>query len=235
MSPGRRVAAPALAGLIALALAGCGSERVTVPVASDAGPPAPSSAVGAVERLEWAYANRSFDAYHDLFTSDFVFRFAPLDPAGAPYAGAWARQDELDFAVHLMVSGTDSAEAASALRIGDHLPPVDLPDTTGGRDPRWHRIVSDDLQMIVTLHDGGYAVAGREVFHLVRGDSAAVPRDPGATADSMRWYIVGWDDTIDYASAWRGARPAATQPGAALTWGWLKSRYRVLHPRARPS
>ncbi len=224
----RTVAALALAAL-ALALAGCSNgwapARLTAP--PPATPVAPTP-VAAVELLQWAYDHRSLDTYRTLFADDFVFNFGALDPAGDPYRDQlWRREDELASAEHLFVSGNAVEGPAVSITLDFDVTPVDVADTTGGRDPRSHRQVRVGCVLDIQRPSGSWQVKGSVDFHLVRGDVAVIPPELGVQPDSTRWYIGSWDDFTGQMDALVGrtAPPAAPQPAGLATWGLIKTLY----------
>ncbi len=233
MIRGRNIVPLALAGLIALALAlaGCSIDwspsRITAPAPTA---PAASTPVGAVQRFIWANVHRSPEVYRALFTDDFVFRFADLDPAGAPYAGRpWVRDDELAYAQHLFLSSNGSQEVASEIALTVLNVLTDRAERAWYGDSTRHRVVDLEYALEIRYASGSLPMRGTEQLHLVRGDVAMIPADLLASPDSTRWYIVRWDD-LGYTMRTPPAPSRATGPAATLadlsTWGSVKALYR---------
>ncbi len=235
MSPRRVAAALALCGLAALLSGVAGCSKKSNPASVVAPPPPPPAApvadtpAHAVERLQWAYRHRSADVYRTLFTSDYVFAFATLDPAGAPYVGTpWNRTNELAYAQHLFVGGGTTEEAASSVTLDFGNPLVAQPDSRAGRDPRWHKQVGVEVVLDIQRPSSSLQVKGQMYLACVRGDSAQVPPGLGLPADSTRWYIDTWSDYTNQGAvppAAVRARPAAAQPAAKTSWGQIKTLY----------
>lgn len=232
MSPRRVAAALALCGLAAL-LAGCSKKSNPASVIAPP-PPPPAGPVAdtpehAVQRLQWAYRNRSADVYRTLFTSDYVFVFATLDPAGEPYKGGlWGRTDELAYAQHLFVGGSATEEAATSITLDFGNLLVAQPDPREGRNPRWHKQVGVSIVLDIQRPSSSYQVQGLIDLFCVRGDSAQVPPGLGLPADSTHWYVDTWSDYTNQGAvppAAARALPTAAQPAAKTSWGLIKTLY----------
>ncbi len=233
MSPRRVAAALALCGLAAL-FAGCSKKSNPASVVAPT-PPPPAAPVAdtpehAVQRLQWAYRNRSADVYRTLFTSDYVFAFATLDPAGDPYRGGlWGRDNELACAQHLFVGGSATEEAAASISLTFDATLIALNDPRQGVNTnRWHKLVRTGVVLDIQRPSSSLQVKGQIYLYCVRGDSARVPAGLGLPADSTRWYIDAWsDDTSQPGTPNRAARarPAAAQPAKSTSWGLIKTLY----------
>jgi hypothetical protein len=222
-----------LVGFVVAGLNGCsGDESTEPPLESNDTPPANSSPQGALSRLAWALETEDADAYADLFTRDYTFRFsADTDPSLVlQYGLAFRRTSEIAFSQHLFGGFTkmngDSLGAAIATSVElnqiNVTDDAEYPDSTA-----FYRFVSvprmaaaiqipQDSQ-VTTLN-----FVSRQDFFLVRGDAAWLTA--GQEARSDRWYIRGWDDrSLAVARvAGTGLAPQAEPFG---TWGRLKDQY----------
>ncbi len=231
MSPRRVAAALALCGLAALLAGVAGCSKKSNPASVVAPPPPPAGPVAdtpehAVQRLQWAYRNRSADVYRSLFTSDYAFAFSTLDPAGDPYRGGlWGRDDELACAQHLFVGGGATEEAATAITLDFGNLLVAQPDSRAGKNPRWHKQVGVEVVLAIQRPSSSFQVKGGIHLYCVRGDSALVPQGLGLPADSTRWSIDPWTDETSELAAPARARPAAAQPAGKMSWGQIKAWY----------
>jgi len=238
----RRLLAIAAVCAIALPATGCFdpfSPRIQGRGIS-APPPVANSPSGVLRLFEWAYNNRDISEYRTVFTDDYRFVFSALDTAGKAYRDQpWTRSDELESAGKLF-------DAASSITLQLDKSFAVFPDTRPGKgNPVYHKSIRTQVLLnIVTLDNNQINVSGKANFHLVRGDSAAIPSDLKLPPDSTRWYIDQWDDET-YAGALASAALARLQTGGHLvrpahqtgtargqeyldaTWGWVKVVY---HP-----
>lgn len=238
--PIRRRLACLLIGLLALPLVGCFnpfSPLISNVRGISSPAPIPNSPSNCIKLFEWCYNNRAIDEYRELFTDDYVFRFAVGDSAGQNRDRPVDREEELAIASNLFVGSADRPPASRiVLDFDQNLIP--FPDTRPGKNGKWHKTIRTKVDLKVEVGDGStLEVQGFALFYLVRGDSAAIPTDlPGATKDSTRWWIEGWDDeTIPPgglaqaratpASRLTGAAPGAAQGFFPTTWGRVKEYY----------
>lgn len=218
-------AALLIAGIAVMLAAQSCATRVLRPV--DIGPPAPipNSPINLLRLLEWCYDYRSIPMYRQLFTNDFRFVFSASDSAGASYRNfPWGRDQELQYFTHLVLGGGSAYPAASIdLQLDKNL--LVTPDARYPWDPtgRWHRTIRSQVLLgIRTTNGDAIDISGAARFYLVRGDSASIPSDLGASPDSARWYIQRWDDeTIQSLRA---------EPGQSYSWGRLKATYQLFAP-----
>ena len=232
--------------VLACACAGCFNPfdpRVSQLRAVSSPAPAPTSPANVVKLFEWCWQNKSIDQYSEIFTDDYRFQFAQGDSAGNIYRDRpITREDELISARNLFVGGTDRAPASSiTLHFDNTL--IALGDTRPGKNPKWHKSIRTHVDLNVVIpHDDGSTetnqVTGFALFFLVRGDSAAIPkelRDRGFTPDSTRWWIERWEDETlpsGGGSPAMAARRASLRPAGRTdlmpfptSWGALKSRF----------
>lgn len=233
----RRCIALALIGALSMPLVGCFNPFSPL-VSSDRGvsspAPVPNSPSNVIRLFEWCYNNRAIDEYRELFTDDYVFKFAVGDSAGQNRDRPVDREEELTATTNLFVGGSDRPPASRiVLDFDKNL--FALPDTRPGKNGKWHKALRTTVNLKVEIADGStIEVTGFALFYLVRGDSAAIPTDlPGATNDSTRWWISGWDDeTIPPGNmaqaralpATRSAR-SAMLPAYAVSWGAVKALF----------
>lgn len=190
-----------------LASAGCGTRIIDLREPPDPDPvPQPTTAVAAVERLEWAWRHRNVDAYRDLFTADFRFECVS-DTAAASLV--LYREAELEFARRLFQTGGGGNPPAISVSCDIPRPLIEQPGEGGAR---WSRQVVLAFAAGVRVPNGDYRVLSYNMkIHAVRGDVARIPQeliDAGYRADSTRWWIERWEDSIT---------PARTTP-AGRTW-----------------
>jgi hypothetical protein len=176
-----------------------GSVMANLSVSPSSEPPVPNGAASALALLKWCWSKRDASRYREVFTDDFRFAFGPGDPTGDPYPDhAWTRDAELLAVTHLFVGGVAEPPATGvALTFKGNPQPGS--SFVPGRPYPWHQqILIPSLTMEVTRSDGTTLIAtGRALFHLVRGDSAAIPQEliaRGFKPDSTRWYVEGWED-----------------------------------------
>jgi hypothetical protein len=182
-------------------------------------PPTADSPSDAARLLQWCWTRLDTTSYRTLFTADYQFVFAALDPSGNAYRSTpWTREDER-ISFHHLVAGGDAnqprATYASCLldrnfRVTD--------DPRPGKTSPWHRLIRTSATVLVVTEAGEQSISGYVNFFLVRGDSAAVT-GPGVR-DSTRWYVERWEDDtfLDYG--------AQAMPTKKATWDWLKVLYR---------
>lgn len=237
----RRSLALALIGMLSMLLVGCFNPFSPL-VSNDRGvsspAPVPNSPSNVIRLFEWCYNNRAIDEYRELFTDDYVFKFALGDSAGQNRDRPVDREEELATATNLFVGGSDRPPASRiVLDFDKNL--FALPDTRPGKNGKWHKAIRTTVNLKVEIADGStLEVTGFALFYLVRGDSAAIPTDlPGATNDSTRWWISGWDDetippgglaqarAVPMTNSMRSARVAASLPQATTTWGAIKALF----------
>ena len=156
-----------------------------------------------------------------MFTSDYQFVFAALDPYGNAYRSTpWTHEDER-ISFHHLVAGGDAnqprATYASCLfdrnfRVTD--------DPRPGKASPWHKLIRTSATLHVVTEAGEQSISGYVNFFLVRGDSAGVPADVSAPHDSTRWYVERWEDDtfLDYG--------AQAMPTKKATWGSIKVGFR---------
>ncbi len=220
---------------LALGAAGCFdpfSPRIAVTQAIAEARPSPLSPTGVIQLWQWAYRHRDINAYKELFTADYTFVFATLDPAGEQYKGTpWTRDDELASTTHLFVGGSATEEPATSITLdfGNELSaiPERLPsDSTG----LYHMSVSVEVVLDVQRPSSSLQVKGNAVLHVVRGDIAKIPKDLNLQPDPLRWYIWEWDDYTNQGSSpqarahpvggdARVASAAAARPAAPAVLG----------------
>ncbi|MEO5988386.1 MAG: hypothetical protein ABIU54_13160 [Candidatus Eisenbacteria bacterium] len=233
----RRSLALALIGMLCLLLVGCFNPFSPL-VSTDRGvsspAPVPNSPSNVIRLFEWCYNNRAIDEYRELFTDDYVFKFAVGDSAGQNRDRPVDREEELTTATNLFVGGSDRPPASRiVLDFDKNL--FALPDTRPGKNGKWHKAIRTTVNLKVEIADGStLEVTGFALFYLVRGDSAAIPTDlPGATNDSTRWWISGWDDETIPPSGMPQSRPVPVMRSASSTdltpiaasWGMVKALF----------
>jgi hypothetical protein len=209
---------------------------VVPPVATDS----TETPAALMQRFERTYEQRRLDAYGDLFTADFSFRFSiQADPAlVAEYGTGWGVDDELASAGHLFAGFTSTeppfdvfppATAIAMTLVGTQfLDDASRPDST-----RFYKYVAVPLvEMQITVASSGdplvYEISAQHDFHLVRGDAAVLAA--GQAADSLHWYIRRWDDRSPPPVGLQ-ARPGLAGamrilPARISTWGSVKAMYR---------
>jgi hypothetical protein len=177
--------------------------------------PVPNSPAGVMELFQWCWENRAIAEYRELFSDDFVFRFALADSAGDAYKERpWTREDELISAQNLFVGGGQEEPATSiSLQFNNALRALN--DTRPGKDPAWHRQLTIDVVLTVTRPSGQFEVKGANIYYVVRGDSARIPAELGFGPDPDRWYIERWEDETVQSGAFAVAHPSGEGPGAA--------------------
>jgi hypothetical protein len=207
------------------------SERVTTVA------PSPTTPIKAVKLFEWCWVNRGVEEYKELFTEDYVFVSAAKDSAGNPSREIQARrEDEIQTAENMFIGSAERPPAAKiSLSFDRNFVP--LPDTREGyRDhDSLFKTIRTTVALMVDIGDGTtLEVTGYALFYLVRGDTAAIPKelkDRGFKKDKSRWWISRWEDeTIApegglVANADRRARPAGGAPTVRMTISELKRYY----------
>jgi len=214
-------------------------------------PPTPNSPSNTLLLFKWAYENRSFAEYRELFTADYRFAFAALDTNGNAYRDQpWTRDDELESSRKLFEGGDASQPAASLITLVlDRSFRVQNDTRPGKYDPERRKTITTQVNLTIQTVDGTATnVNGKATFFLVRGDSADIPEDIGLGPDPNRWYIERWEDQtfapnaaqslVAGAPAPASSRPVAGRPAAApalapqatVSWGAIKRWYRQGNP-----
>jgi len=161
-----------------------------VPVA-----PTPDSPQHALALLEWCWDQRNADVYHEVFTDDFQYEFAPSDSQAI--GATITRDEELAIATNLFVNGVPGHPAASSVFLGLDPTLVVQADDRPGKNSAWHKRIASDLRLIVTTPGPDYSTTGKATFYVTRGDSALIPAElvtRGFRPDSTRWYVDHWTD-----------------------------------------
>jgi len=225
--------------LVALSSCDNRSESTgTNPLLPTPSPPyAQNSPQNALRLLEWGYTQKNLDSYRRLFTSDFRFVFSDRDSNGAAYRVVpWTRDDDMISTNHLFQGGDADQPVATAIQLALDRNFLVLPDDRVGKSPRWHVMSTTQLILHVALADGHTEdITGEAKFYLTRADSAAIPDDLGAPADSTTWYVDRWEDRTvqgDGSLSRLGPTPTRRASTAGIraiqyaTWGGLKAIYR---------
>lgn len=202
--PRRARAARPLAALVvlaatALAVSGCFNPFFPEVLGRgvSAPPPAPNSASGVLQLLEWAYENRDYSVYKTLFTDDYRFVFGTLDTAGNAYRQTpWTREDEMAYARNLFEGEDASKAAATNIVLVLDKTFTEFRDPREGKDDFTRfRAIRTQVQLNITDENGAQTnVTGKALFFLVRGDSARIPDELGLGPDVNRWYVNRWED-----------------------------------------
>jgi hypothetical protein len=199
----RRFARAAALVLVALPLTGCFNPfdpRIAAGGAPPTPPPVPTSAANVLRLLQWCYKNRAIAEYREIFTDAYVFKFSTRDSAGNNFDRPWIREDELQSAEKLFVTGTPDAPPASNIAFDYTSDLVAVPDARPGMDPGWHKQIRAQVLLRITTGDGQTEVKGPALFYLVAGDSAAIPlelKNQGFKPDHNRWWIDRWEDETE--------------------------------------
>lgn len=235
----RRLAATALLTTLIAGASGCFNPfdpRVSVQRAASTPAPSPNTAANAVRLFEWCWKYRGIKEYEEVFTDDYRFQFADKDSAGNAFRDVpYTREDELRSASGLFVGNADH-DAASDIQLDFDKTLYPLNDDRPGRDSLYHKSIRTHVDLKVTLDRGAgpevNEVHGYAKFYLVRGDSAAIPKelaDRGFLPDSNRWWIERWEDeTLPAGAAPLRIGPAGPSRGAVIfrttTFGDVKVR-----------
>ncbi|HVP38036.1 MAG TPA: hypothetical protein VMS93_02515 [Candidatus Saccharimonadales bacterium] len=203
----------ALAAALAVGCGGCNDFSPVV------GPPVSypyismSNPESVLVNLRASYINRDAAEYDRILTSDYVFRFAPVDIVpGQP--DSLLRGDEMSFAQNLFHDGkpAQNLPRASQASLVFTIQSRDLDNRVGHAG--WQKYVaSTDL----TLHfvDGNTTrVTGLEWFYFK-------PEPAG----SGTWKLAEWDDRGASLGVPAGVRSLKPQPANVVTWGKLKRLY----------
>src|SRR5881628_2876265 len=172
----RRWVSTWIAALMALAVSGCfnpfdpriGSTRgVSEP------PPRPDTARNALLLFRWCWEHRDINQYRELFTADFRFAFAAADTFGNAYlTRGWNRDDELESAKHLFLTGKADQPVATQIQMIFSNDLVAFDDSRPGKNRRVHKEIFTRVDLSVDFSDGvGSRSTGSATFFLVRGDS----------------------------------------------------------------
>jgi len=210
---------------LAAALSSCARHPTSPPSATTA--PEAVSPTAALQAFQWRVLNREPDGIAGLVAEDFRLGLVDLDSTGTPpvdttRASVERRTGFLAAWRNLLVGAPARPPAAHVLL---DLDPnfVAIGDMRPGKDPRVHQDVSTACEFQVIGDEGNlYQSHALLRFHLVRGDSVAIPPDQGslgAARDSTRWWIEGVDD-----ESLPG--PANPQPTHAVRFAELLALYR---------
>ncbi len=216
--------------LLALACFGCSSKsHVTRPIVPTQTRPVPDSPVNALRLFEWGWSHRDVQVARSVLTADFAFVFAPEDSAGNLFREPWIdRAETLNIFRNLFVGGSAEPPADSISLTFDQTL-LAMPDSRPGRNGAWHKEIVTGVDLVVKTGAQEYFVTGHARFFVVRGDSAVIPPDLGASPDSGRWYIEQVDDGTVPGPGGAVALPVGpsrTQPAHALSWGQVLALYR---------
>ena len=203
-----------LGGLSLLALIAACSARIAT------AQPDPNTPAGALALLKWCWENRDATRYHELFTENFQYLFAPGDLSGTPYTVApWIRNDELVSATNLFGASTTRAPASS-VNVAFLDGPTFQPTLWGIGYP-WHQRFVAVWTLDATCTDGStLSAGGQSVWTLVRGDSAVIPqdlKDRGFLPDSNRWYIERWAELVNTPPVVKAPTPVTGRISAPIT------------------
>ena len=223
--------------LAVLVLAGwmssaCDTARTVAPL--DVAPVA-NTAVGAVQRLAWAFNHRDVEVVAGLLTDDFVFQSAGQDSAGNTARDSLVTRGVLLGALRTLFEGAPGIPRPSRVSLTFDANPVPFPDPRPGRDPDVHRSVRTSLDLVVvdSTAQGTREVTGHGVFFLTRGDSASIPAElkvRGVKPDSLAWWIDRWEDETIGGSGVIGAQ---SNPARRLTF-WDVLRFSLRRVGAEP-
>jgi len=197
--------------------------------------PKPTTPQNAVKLFEWCWKNRGIEEYKELFTEDYVFVTAGLDSAGNPSREIQARRDDEILIAENMFIGSAERAPASSITLSFDRNLLPLPDPRPGYVDSLFKAIRTYVDLKVDIGEGNiYEVSGYVQFHLVRGDTAAIPKalkERGFVKDRNRWWISRWEDeTIEgsglVANGTSRARPAgANEWVTRVTMGELKRFY----------
>src|SRR5437773_1165219 len=117
------------AALLTLAAGGC-SQQPTRPIrqATD-GPPAPSTPEDAVRLLGWCWEHRSLGDYRGVFAQDYRFAFSVTDSSANTYPMGLTREQELEAAARIFVTGTSELPPAQRISVGFDPNLIGMPDS----------------------------------------------------------------------------------------------------------
>jgi hypothetical protein len=233
-----------LAGaVILLAVAGCAGKVADPNSAaiggdgSSAPPPAtsivPDTPRTLVDAFSQAVNHRNPGQYAQLFTDDYKFVFAVTDSAGSAFRDrSLTREEELESAVHLFVTGVPDHPPASRIVLTLSRTFVPEPDSRPGKTFPWHQELSLTYVLAVDNAQEAFRMTGVMRLFIVRGDSAAISPDlvaQGFHPDASRWWIERWEDESVGGSAspmaLSGGTADAPTPVKETTWGDLKWLY----------
>jgi hypothetical protein len=222
-SPGRL----ALAALLVL-IAGCSGagstrlDRLLTAATPAARPPAANSPLALMQNMSWCWENLSESYYRQILSSSFLFDFGSADSSGRAYRdNSWNVDDERLFAHNLFVAGSVYAAPASSITLSLTSMQLDV-DLRPGRTYPWHQAVYADMNLNILKVDGtAFQITGPVKFYVARGDSAGIPADLGAVADSSSWYL---DGCVDLAAG--TSSPQDPTPTRRVTLGMLRDLYR---------
>jgi hypothetical protein len=165
------------------------------PEAPRDGSPVPNSPEAAVALVQWCWNHEAVGRYADVLVDDFRFH-CQIDSGSTFRELGLQRDDELEFARHLFVTGNDYvAPAARVAFVLDSV--VVLPDMRPGKDSDSRRVVSSVVTLVIETRSENYRLRGRSRFYVVRADSASIPADlraRGFRPNTHRWYVQAWED-----------------------------------------
>lgn len=243
-----------LLGILAVTAAGC-FNPFDPRVASNRGiseqAPAPTSARNVLELFKWCWEHRAYEEYRQIFTDDFRFFSAYVDPDSPDTTRIETREDELTSAKHLFVGGKADEPPANRITLDFSSDLVAFPDPRAGKTYPVHQVIQTSVTLNVDTDAESFRVVGDARFYVVRGDSAVIPLDLGVGRDENRWYIERWEDLtggpaavvnrvpellrsarVDGVEAMRPSVRVRVRPfhreGAEtpVSWGFLKRLYR---------
>lgn len=156
--------------------------------------PVPSSPRSLMELFKWCWENRAYDEYRQVFTDDFRFFAAYVDPDSASYNRVENREDELAAAKHLFQGGKADEPPANRITLDFSSDLVALPDPRPGKTYPVHQVIQTSVTLSVDTDIESFRVTGDTRFFMVRGDSAVIPSELGVGPNDQRWYIERWED-----------------------------------------
>jgi hypothetical protein len=214
-----------LGAMLVLVLAtACSGSPFRFPTRPEVQPPLARTPEEALRLLEWSWEQRDSARYAELIADDFGFVFSVLDRYGYEYReNPWTRDDDVISAGNLFHGG--DANQPAAVSISFRLDRNLVIDSIPGQNPRWHRSVRSSLSLVLAdVNQTQTSVSAHGVFHLVRGDHAAIPEElmqRGVGPDSTRWYLQRWEDVPEVPGNGTRAMPAKN-----ATIGMVKALYR---------
>ena len=148
--------------VLALALAGCSTDKVaSVPQPTNPAP-APNSPVAVVRLVEWAWNARDTTEMRDAFAGDFEFVFAALDTFGNRYRSTpWTYADELIMSRRMFDGGSPTTPPATQCEVMFDPVLVVTDDPRPGKDPRWHQLIQTNVDIRIRTDSNEWRVIGR--------------------------------------------------------------------------